>query len=119
VRAEFLRARNLDYVKAAHALGVSDSVIIWRHLLPNTLTSVITLLPFRMSGAIMLLTSLDYLGLGIPDSSPSLGRLLKQGSADITAWWLSITTVIVLVGMLTLLTFIGDALREALDTRRS
>ncbi len=118
VRAEFLRGRNLDYVKAARALGVSDVVIMWRHLLPNGLTPVLTFLPFRVSGAIIALTSLDYLGLGVPSSTPSLGELLAQGKANIEAWWLSVTTFGVLVGTLILLIFIGEALREALDTRR-
>jgi len=118
VRAEFLRGRNLDYVKAARALGVSDAVIMWRHLLPNGLTPVLTFLPFRISGAIIALTSLDYLGLGVPSTTPSLGELLAQGKANIEAWWLSVTTFGVLVGTLILLIFIGEALREALDTRR-
>lgn len=118
VRAEFLRGRNMDYVKAARALGVSNLTIMRRHLLPNAMTPVITFLPFRVSGAILALTSLDFLGLGLPPSYPSLGELLAQGKANITAWWLSISTFVVLVGMLVLLIFIGEALREAMDTRR-
>jgi microcin C transport system permease protein len=118
VRAEFLRGRNLDYVKAAQALGVPNFTIMWRHLLPNAMTPVVTFLPFRISGSILALTSLDFLGLGLPPSYPSLGELLAQGKANITAWWLSITTFIVLVGTLILLIFIGEALREAIDTRR-
>lgn len=118
VRAEFLRGRNMDYVKSAHALGVPASIIIWRHLLPNAMTPVITFLPFRVSGAILALTSLDFLGLGLPPSEPSLGELLLQGKNNISAWWLSINTFTVLVGVLTLLIFIGEAVREALDTRR-
>jgi len=118
VRAEFLRGRNLDYVKAAHALGVPNLTIMWRHLLPNAMTPVITFLPFRISSSILALTSLDFLGLGLPPSSPSLGELLAQGKANITAWWLSLSTFIVLVATLTLLIFIGEALREAMDSRR-
>ncbi|MFV1985588.1 MAG: ABC transporter permease, partial [Thiohalomonadales bacterium] len=118
VRAEFLRGRNMEYVKAARALGLSNRAIMFRHLLPNSMTPVVTFLPFRISGAILLLTSLDYLGLGVPPSTPSLGELLSQGKANIEAWWLSMTTFIVLVGTLMLLIFIGEALREALDSRR-
>jgi len=118
VRAEFLRGRNMDYVKAAHAMGLSNRRIMFRHLLPNSLTPVITFMPFRISGAILALTSLDFLGLGVPPSTPSLGELLSQGKENIEAWWLSMTTFVVLVGTLTLLIFIGEALREALDTRR-
>jgi len=118
VRAEFLRGRNLEYVKAARAMGVSNRAIMFRHLLPNSLTPVITFLPFRISGAILALTSLDFLGLGVPPTTPSLGELLAQGKDNIESWWLSMTTFVVLVGTLTLLIFIGEALREALDTRR-
>jgi len=118
VRAEFLRGRNMDYVKSARALGVSNLTIMWRHLLPNGLTPVLTFLPFRISGAIIALTSLDYLGLGVPPTTPSLGELLAQGKANLSAWWLSMTTFGVLVFTLVLLIFIGEALREAMDTRR-
>jgi len=118
VRAEFLRGRNMEYVKAARALGVGNLTIMYRHLLPNGMTPVITFLPFRMSGAILALTSLDFLGLGVPPSTPSLGELLAQGKANIDAWWLSLSTFFVLVGMLVLLIFIGEALREAYDPRR-
>lgn len=118
VRAEFLRGRNMDYVRAARAMGVSNRSIMFRHLLPNSLTPVITFLPFRISGAILALTSLDFLGLGVPPTTPSLGELLAQGKENIESWWLSITTFVVLVGTLTLLIFIGEALREAMDTRR-
>lgn len=118
VRAEFLRGRNMDYVKAARALGVSNRAIMLRHLLPNSMTPVITFLPFRISGSILALTSLDFLGLGVPPSTPSLGELLAQGKDNIEAWWLSLTTFSVLVGTLMLLIFIGEALREAMDTRR-
>lgn len=118
VRAEFLKGRNLEYVKAAKALGVNNSTIMYRHLLPNSMTPVITFLPFRMSGAILALTSLDFLGLGVPPSTPSLGELLAQGKANIDAWWLSLSTFVVLVGTLVLLIFIGEALREAFDPRK-
>ncbi len=118
VRAEFLRGRNMEYVKAARALGVSNPVIMYRHLLPNGLTPVITFLPFRMSASILALTSLDFLGLGVPPSTPSLGELLAQGKANIDAWWLSLSTFFVLVGTLVLLIFIGEGLREAFDPRK-
>jgi microcin C transport system permease protein len=118
VRAEFLRGRNMDYVRAARALGVSNRTIMWRHLLPNAMTPVITFLPFRISGAVLALTSLDFLGLGVPPTTPSLGELLAQGKDSIDAWWLSMTTFVVLVGTLMLLIFIGEALRSALDTRQ-
>ena len=118
VRAEFLRNRSLEYVTAARALGLSGRQIMWRHLLPNSLTPVIAFLPFRMSGAILALTSLDFLGLGVPPSTPSLGELLAQGKANLDAWWISLSTFVVLVGTLMLLIFIGEALRTALDTRR-
>jgi len=119
VRAEFLRNRQLDYVKAARALGVSNLQIIWRHILPNSLTPVVTFLPFRMSAAILALTSLDFLGLGVPPGTPSLGELLSQGKANIDAWWISLSTFGVLVVTLLLLTFMGDALRDALDPRKA
>lgn len=118
VRAEFLKGRNMEYVKAARALGVGNLTIMYRHLFPNGMTPVITFLPFRMSGAILALTSLDFLGLGVPPSTPSLGELLAQGKANIDAWWLSLSTFFVLVGMLVLLIFIGEALRESYDPRR-
>lgn len=119
VRAEFLRNRQLDYVKAARALGVSNTQIIWRHILPNSLTPVVTFLPFRMSAAILALTSLDFLGLGVPPGTPSLGELLSQGKSNIDAWWISLSTFGVLVVTLLLLTFMGDALRDALDPRQA
>lgn len=118
VRAEFLRNRQLDYVRSARALGVSHAGIVWRHILPNSLTPVVTFLPFRMSGAILALTSLDFLGLGVPPSTPSLGALLAQGKANIDAWWISLSTFALLVLTLLLLTLIGDALRDALDPRQ-
>lgn len=119
VRAEFLRGRNLDYVRAAKAMGVPNLTIMWRHLLPNALVPVITFLPFRLSASVLALTSLDFLGLGVPPSVPSLGELLSQGKENISAWWLSLSTFMVLVGMLVLLIFIGEAIRESLDTRRN
>jgi microcin C transport system permease protein len=119
VRAEFLRNRQLDYVRAARALGLSDAQIMWRHVLPNSLTPVVTFLPFRMSAAILSLTSLDFLGLGVPPGTPSLGELLAQGKNNIDAWWISLSTFAVLVVTLMLLTFMGDALRDALDPRKA
>lgn len=119
VRAEFLRNRQMEYVKAARALGVGNGRIMWRHILPNSMTPVITFLPFRMSGAILALTSLDFLGLGVPPGTPSLGELLSQGKNNIDAWWISLSTFAVLVVTLLLLTFMGDALRDALDPRKA
>jgi microcin C transport system permease protein len=119
VRAEFLRNRQLDYVRAARAMGLSSWQIMWRHVLPNSLTPVVTFLPFRMSAAILALTSLDFLGLGVPPGTPSLGELLSQGKNNIDAWWISLSTFAVLVTTLLLLTFMGDALRDALDPRKA
>jgi microcin C transport system permease protein len=119
VRAEFLRNRQMDYVRAARAMGLSNGQIIWRHVLPNSLTPVVTFLPFRMSAAILALTSLDFLGLGVPPGTPSLGELLSQGKNNIDAWWISLSTFGVLVITLLLLTFMGDALRDALDPRKA
>jgi microcin C transport system permease protein len=118
VRADFLRNRNLEYVQAARALGLSNRQIIWRHVLPNSLTPVVTFLPFRMSAAILSLTSLDFLGLGVPPPTPSLGELLAQGKNNLDAWWIVVSTFVVLTVTLLLLTNIGDALRNALDVRR-
>ena len=119
VRAEFLKNRSLEYVRAAQALGLSSMQIMWRHILPNSLTPVITFLPFRMSAAILALTSLDFLGLGVPPDKASLGELLSQGKANLDAWWISLSTFLVLAGTLMLLTFMGDALRDAFDNRRT
>jgi microcin C transport system permease protein len=118
VRAEFLRNRNLEFVKAARAMGLSNTQIMWRHILPNSLTPVITFLPFRMSAAILFLTALDFLGLGVPNL-PSLGDLLREGKENLDAWWIAIPTFVLLSATLLLLTFIGDALRDAFDTRKS
>jgi microcin C transport system permease protein len=118
VRAEFLRNRNLEFVKAARAMGLSNWQIIWRHVLPNSMTPVITFLPFRMSVGILGLAALEFLGLG-PPNLPSLGDLLRQGKENLDAWWISLPTFLLLVLTLLLLTFIGDALRDAFDTRKS
>ncbi|MBI1889398.1 MAG: ABC transporter permease [Burkholderiales bacterium] len=119
VRAEFLRNRNLDYVTAARAIGLGDRQIMWRHILPNSMTPVITFLPFRMSAAIVALTSLDFLGLGVPPSTPSLGELLAQGKDNLDSWWIGLSTFAVLLITLVLLVFIGEALRDANDTRKT
>jgi microcin C transport system permease protein len=118
VRIEFFRNRALEYVRAAKALGLTNTQIMWRHILPNSLIPVITFLPFQMSAVILSLTSLDFLGLGVPPDTPSLGELLSQGKANLDAWWISLSTFIVLVGTLLLLTFMGEALRNAFDPRR-
>ena len=118
VRAEFLRNRQLDYVRSARALGLSNWHIIRHHILPNSLTPVVSFMPFRMSAAILALTSLDFLGLGVPPDTPSLGEMLLQGKNNLDAWWISLSTFTVLVVTLLLLTFMGDALRDALDPRK-
>ena len=118
VRAEFFRNRALEYVRAAKALGLTNFQIMRRHILPNSLTPVITFLPFRMSAAILSLTSLDFLGLGVPPGTPSLGELLAQGKGNLEAWWISLSTFVVLVATLLLLTFMGEALRDAFDSRK-
>ena len=118
VRAEFLKNRTLDYVRAARALGQSNAVIMRRHILPNSLTPVVTLIPFELAAAIGALTSLDFLGLGVPPDTPSLGQLLSQGKDNLYAWWITFSTFGVLVLMLLLLILIGDALRDALDPRK-
>lgn len=119
VRAEFLRARNFDYVRAARALGVSNPVIMWRHVLPNAMVATITFMPFILTGSITALTSLDFLGLGLPPGSPSLGELLAQGKNNLQAPWLGIAAFLSLAIMLTLLTFIGEAVRDAFDPRKT
>jgi len=118
VRAEFLRARNFEYIAAARALGVSDLTIMLRHMLPNAMVATLTFLPFIMSGSVTTLTALDFLGYGLPAGSPSLGELLQQGKDNIFAPWLGITGFVVLSVMLTLLVFIGEAVRDAFDPRR-
>ncbi|MFT3857111.1 MAG: ABC transporter permease [Aquabacterium sp.] len=118
VRAEFLRNRQLEYVRAARALGLTNWQIIRRHILPNSMTPVVSFLPFRMSAAILALTSLDFLGLGVPLDTPSLGEMLFQGKNNLDSWWISLSTFVVLVVTLLLLTFMGDALRDALDPRK-
>ncbi len=118
VRAEFLRARNFQYIDAARALGVSDLRIMVRHVLPNAMVATITFLPFILTGSITLLTSLDFLGFGLPSDSPSLGRLLAQGRANIHAPWLVMTTFFTLATMLMLLIFTGEAVRDAFDPRK-
>jgi microcin C transport system permease protein len=119
MRAEYLRNRNLDYVRAAQALGVGHGRIIFTHILPNALVPIITLLPFKMIAVIMSLTALDFLGLGLPPGAPSLGELLGQAKANLDAWWIGLSTVLVLMATLLLLTLVGDALRNALDPRRA
>lgn len=119
VRAEFLRTRNFDYVRAASALGVSNPVIMWRHVLPNAMVATLTLMPFILTGSITALTSLDFLGLGLPPGSPSLGEMLAQGKNNLQAPWLGITAFLSLAIMLSLLTFIGEAVRDAFDPRKT
>ncbi len=118
VRAEFLRARNFDYVRAARALGVSDPVIIVRHVLPNAMVATLTFLPFILSGSVTTLTALDFLGFGLPIGSPSLGELLNQGKNNLQAPWLGIAGFLVVAIMLSLLVFIGEAVRDAFDPRK-
>lgn len=119
VRAEFLRSRNFDYVRAARALGVRDRVIIFKHLLPNSMVSALTFLPFILTGSIVSLTSLDFLGLGLPPGSPSLGELLAQGKANLQAPWLGITAFMVLSVMLSLAFFMQEGIRDAFDPRKT
>ena len=119
VRAEFLRARNLDFVRAARALGVADGTIIYRHVLPNAMVATITMLPFILTGGVTALTSLDFLGLGLPPGSPSLGELLNQGKNNLQAPWLGLSGFFVLALMLSLLIFIGEAVRDAFDPRKT
>lgn len=118
VRAEFLRARNLDYVRAARALGVKEIPIIFRHILPNALVSTFTFLPFILTGSITLLAELDFLGFGLPSGYPSLGELTLQGKNNLDSPWIGITAFFVLATTLSLLIFIGEALRDAFDSRK-
>jgi microcin C transport system permease protein len=119
VRAEFLRGRNLEYVRAARALGLSDARIMWKHLLPNAMVATVTFLPFHFSGAIGSLTALDFLGLGLPPGSPSLGELLLQGKKHLEAPWLGLSGFTAVAMTLSLLIFIGEAVRDALDPRKT
>lgn len=118
VRAEFLRGRNLDYVRAARALGVSDRMIMFRHILPNAMVATLTFMPFILNGSIVTLTSLDFIGFGLPPGSPSMGELLGQGKANLHAPWLGISAFVSLAFMLSLLIFIGEAVRDAFDPRK-
>ena len=119
VRAEFLRARNFDYVRAARALGLAPFKIIRRHVLPNAMVATLTFMPFVLNGSITTLTSLDFLGFGLPPGSPSLGELLAQGKNNLQAPWLGITGFLVLATMLSLLVFVGEAVRDAFDPRKT
>lgn len=119
VRAEFLRARNFEYVNAARALGVSNMTIMWRHLLPNAMVATLTFMPFILSGSVTTLTSLDFLGFGLPLGSPSLGELLAQGKRNLQAPWLGLTGFLTIAIMMTLLVFIGEAVRDAFDPRKT
>ncbi len=119
VRAEFLRARNFEYVNAARALGVGNGTIMWRHLLPNAMVATLTFLPFILSGSITTLTSLDFLGFGMPPGSPSLGELIAQGKSNLQAPWLGLTAFVVMSVMLSLLIFVGEATRDAFDPRKT
>ncbi len=119
VRAEFLRARNFEYVRAARALGVGNTIIIFRHVLPNAVVATLSLLPFTLSGSLTALTGLDFLGYGLPPGSASLGELLLQGKANLQAPWLAFTGFIVIALMLSLVVFVGEAVRDAFDPRKS
>ncbi len=118
VRAEFLRARNFEYVLAARALGVSNIVLMFRHLLPNAMVATLTYLPFILSSSVMTLTALDFLGFGLPPGSPSLGEMLSQGKSNVQAPWLGITAFFAVAILLSLLIFIGEAVRDAFDPRK-
>ena len=118
VRAEFLRGRNFEYIQAARALGVSNAVIMFRHLLPNAMVATMTFLPFIVSSSVMTLTALDFLGFGLPPGSPSLGELLSQGKANVQAPWLGFTGFFAVAIMLSLLIFVGEAVRDAFDPRK-
>jgi microcin C transport system permease protein len=119
VRAEFLRARNFEYVRAARALGVRNTTVMVRHVLPNAMVATLTFLPFVLNGSITTLTSLDFLGFGLPPGSPSLGEILAQGKGNLQAPWLGITGFVVLAVMLSLLIFVGEAVRDAFDPRKT
>ena len=119
VRAEFLRARNFEYVNAARALGLSNAKIMFRHLLPNAMVATLTFLPFVVNASVTTLTSLDFLGLGLPPGSPSLGEMLLQGKSNLQAPWLGLTGFFVIALMLSLLVFVGEAVRDAFDPRKT
>jgi microcin C transport system permease protein len=119
VRAEFLRGRNFEYIRAARALGLSDTTIMWKHLLPNAMVATLTFLPFKLSGSVALLTALDFLGLGLPPGSPSLGELLLQGKKYLDAPWLGLSGFVLIATLLSLLIFIGEAVRDALDPKKT
>ena len=119
VRAEFLRGRNFEYIRAARALGLSNTTIMFKHLLPNAMVATLTFLPFQLTGAITALTALDFLGLGMPVGSPSLGELLKQGKDNLQAPWLGIAAFFSVAALLSLLVFVGEAVRDALDPRKT
>ena len=119
VRAEFLRARNFDYVRAAYALGVPHLKIIFRHVFPNAMVATLTYLPFILSGAVVSLTALDFLGFGLPPGSPSLGDLVRQGKENLQAPWLAASAFVSLAFLLTVLVFIGEAVRDAFDPRKN
>jgi len=119
VRAEFLRGRNFDYVRAARALGVGNMLIMFRHVLPNAMVATLTFLPFILNGSITTLTALDFLGFGLPPGSPSLGEILSQGKANLQAPWIGLTGFVVLAVTLSLLIFVGEAVRDAFDPRKT
>ena len=118
VRAEFLRTRHLEYVQAARVLGVSDRVIMFRHILPNALVATIAYLPFMMSGAVVALSALDFLGLGLPPGTPSLGDMIRQGKENLQAPWIGVTIFVTLTAVLSALLFIGEGVRDAFDPHR-
>jgi microcin C transport system permease protein len=119
VRAEFLRGRNFEYIQAARALGVSNRTIMFRHLLPNAMVATMTFMPFILSSSVMTLTALDFLGFGLPPGSPSLGELLSQAKANLQAWWLGLTAFLTIAIMLSLVVFVGEAVRDAFDPRKA
>ncbi len=119
MRAEFLRGRNFEYVRAARALGLSNTQIMFKHILPNAMVATVTFAPFILDGAIAALTALDYLGFGLPPGSPSLGELLQQGKQNLQAPWLGLTAFFVIALMLSMLVFVGEAVRDALDPRKT
>jgi microcin C transport system permease protein len=119
VRAEFLRARNFDYVRAARALGAGDVLIMFRHVLPNAMVATLSMMPFILSGSMVQLSSLDFLGFGLPPGSPSLGEMITQGKNNLQAPWLGISAFVTIAVMLSLLVFVGEAVRDAFDPRKT